>query len=166
MPSTLPPRQWRSSTLRRTLQPISRRSVSSGARRVWALGLRLVREVPHELPTPASWCHLLQANSLPCHLRHTLTPILTRTLAVDKKHGPTWHVVVGRNFGSYVTHEVRGWETAVPCAPCCCAFTPPSPFSPLFACSIHNFAHLSLCLAPSPHSPRPSLRSPSLRPAD
>ncbi len=27
--------------------------------------------------------------------------------AVDKKHGPTWHVVVGRNFGSYVTHEVR-----------------------------------------------------------
>ena len=31
----------------------------------------------------------------------------TRTWrAVDKKHGPTWHVVVGRNFGSYVTHEV------------------------------------------------------------
>ncbi|KAJ2373060.1 Dynein light chain 1, cytoplasmic [Coemansia sp. RSA 2607] len=23
----------------------------------------------------------------------------------DKKFGPTWHVVVGRNFGSYVTHE-------------------------------------------------------------
>jgi len=22
----------------------------------------------------------------------------------DKRHGPTWHVVVGRNFGSYVTH--------------------------------------------------------------
>lgn len=24
----------------------------------------------------------------------------------DQKLGPTWHVVVGRNFGSYVTHEV------------------------------------------------------------
>ena len=22
----------------------------------------------------------------------------------DKKFGPTWHVVVGKNFGSYVTH--------------------------------------------------------------
>jgi dynein light chain LC8-type len=22
----------------------------------------------------------------------------------DKRHGATWHVVVGRNFGSYVTH--------------------------------------------------------------
>ncbi|XP_022201985.1 dynein light chain 1, cytoplasmic [Nilaparvata lugens] len=25
----------------------------------------------------------------------------------DKKHGPTWHCIVGRNFGSYVTHETR-----------------------------------------------------------
>jgi dynein light chain LC8-type len=25
----------------------------------------------------------------------------------DRKHGPTWHVVVGRNFGSYVTHEAK-----------------------------------------------------------
>ncbi|ETO04815.1 outer dynein arm light chain 8 [Reticulomyxa filosa] len=25
----------------------------------------------------------------------------------DKKHGPTWHCVVGRNFGSYVTHETK-----------------------------------------------------------
>ncbi|CAH7680088.1 dynein light chain type 1-domain-containing protein [Phakopsora pachyrhizi] len=23
----------------------------------------------------------------------------------DQRHGGTWHVVVGRNFGSYVTHE-------------------------------------------------------------
>ena len=23
----------------------------------------------------------------------------------DKKYQPTWHCVVGRNFGSYVTHE-------------------------------------------------------------
>jgi len=25
----------------------------------------------------------------------------------DKKFGPTWHVVVGKNFGSYVTHETK-----------------------------------------------------------
>ncbi|VDN14482.1 unnamed protein product [Dibothriocephalus latus] len=25
--------------------------------------------------------------------------------AFDKDHGPTWHCIVGRNFGSYVTHE-------------------------------------------------------------
>ncbi|PVU93695.1 hypothetical protein BB561_003088 [Smittium simulii] len=25
----------------------------------------------------------------------------------DKKFGPTWHAIVGRNFGSYVTHETE-----------------------------------------------------------
>ncbi|KAL4283979.1 hypothetical protein GQ457_16G030850 [Hibiscus cannabinus] len=25
----------------------------------------------------------------------------------DKHHGPTWHCIVGRNFGSYVTHETN-----------------------------------------------------------
>ena len=25
----------------------------------------------------------------------------------DKKYGATWHAVVGRNFGSYVTHETK-----------------------------------------------------------
>ncbi|KAF8842371.1 hypothetical protein BDN67DRAFT_965933 [Paxillus ammoniavirescens] len=25
----------------------------------------------------------------------------------DKRYGPTWHVVVGKNFGSYVTHETK-----------------------------------------------------------
>ncbi|KAJ0233043.1 Dynein light chain [Hirschfeldia incana] len=25
----------------------------------------------------------------------------------DKIHGPTWHCIVGRNFGSYVTHETN-----------------------------------------------------------
>ncbi|CAH8828079.1 unnamed protein product [Trichobilharzia szidati] len=25
----------------------------------------------------------------------------------DKKYGPTWHCIVGRNFGSYVTHETN-----------------------------------------------------------
>ncbi|KAJ2817334.1 Dynein light chain [Coemansia erecta] len=27
-------------------------------------------------------------------------------LACDEKFGKSWHVIVGRNFGSYVTHEV------------------------------------------------------------
>jgi len=25
----------------------------------------------------------------------------------DRKYNPTWHVIVGRNFGSYVTHETK-----------------------------------------------------------
>ncbi|KAA0195946.1 Dynein light chain DLC [Fasciolopsis buskii] len=27
----------------------------------------------------------------------------------DRKYGPTWHCVVGRNFGTYVTHEVKNF---------------------------------------------------------
>ena len=25
----------------------------------------------------------------------------------DQKYSPTWHCIVGRNFGSYVTHETK-----------------------------------------------------------
>ncbi|XP_047319453.1 dynein light chain 1, cytoplasmic-like [Impatiens glandulifera] len=25
----------------------------------------------------------------------------------DRKYGPTWHCIVGKNFGSYVTHETN-----------------------------------------------------------
>jgi dynein light chain LC8-type len=25
----------------------------------------------------------------------------------DKKYNPTWHCIVGRNFGSFVTHETK-----------------------------------------------------------
>ncbi|RAL54333.1 hypothetical protein DM860_001461 [Cuscuta australis] len=25
----------------------------------------------------------------------------------DQMHGPTWHCIVGKNFGSYVTHETN-----------------------------------------------------------
>ena len=25
----------------------------------------------------------------------------------DRKHSPTWHVIVGRSFGSYVSHESK-----------------------------------------------------------
>ncbi|CDW53836.1 dynein light chain [Trichuris trichiura] len=27
----------------------------------------------------------------------------------DKKWNPTWHCIVGRNFGSYVTHETKNF---------------------------------------------------------
>ena len=27
----------------------------------------------------------------------------------DKKYNPTWHCVVGRSFGSYVTHESKNF---------------------------------------------------------
>ncbi|CAH8442098.1 unnamed protein product [Schistosoma turkestanicum] len=27
----------------------------------------------------------------------------------DKKYQPTWHCIVGRNFGSYVTHETQNF---------------------------------------------------------
>jgi len=33
----------------------------------------------------------------------------------DRKHGPTWHVVVGKNFGSYVTHGMSFMTTIIPC---------------------------------------------------
>ncbi|KAB0388765.1 hypothetical protein E2I00_007047 [Balaenoptera physalus] len=27
----------------------------------------------------------------------------------DKKYNPTWHCIVGRNFGNYVTHETKNF---------------------------------------------------------
>lgn len=32
---------------------------------------------------------------------------LSKTQEFDKKYNPTWHCIVGRNFGSYVTHETK-----------------------------------------------------------
>jgi dynein light chain LC8-type len=37
----------------------------------------------------------------------------------DKKYNPTWHCIVGRNFGSYVTHETKvrnGGFSSNPCS--------------------------------------------------
>jgi dynein light chain LC8-type len=28
-------------------------------------------------------------------------------LQFDERKGPTWHCIVGRNFGSFVTHETK-----------------------------------------------------------
>lgn len=27
----------------------------------------------------------------------------------DKRYGPTWHCIVGKHFGSFVTHEARNY---------------------------------------------------------
>ena len=36
------------------------------------------------------------------------SPVHPRSpLQFDKKFGPTWHCIVGRNFGSFVTHETK-----------------------------------------------------------
>jgi hypothetical protein len=35
-----------------------------------------------------------------------LKPLLT-TPQFDERKGPTWHCIVGRNFGSFVTHETK-----------------------------------------------------------
>mmetsp|Transcript_24141 Transcript_24141/g.51262 ORF Transcript_24141/g.51262 Transcript_24141/m.51262 type:complete len:81 (+) Transcript_24141:80-322(+) len=37
--------------------------------------------------------------------RKTSPPSLRRSST--KKYNPTWHCIVGRNFGSYVTHETK-----------------------------------------------------------
>lgn len=34
----------------------------------------------------------------------------------DRRHGPTWHVVVGKNFGSYVTHGACPHRYSVYCS--------------------------------------------------
>ena len=33
--------------------------------------------------------------------------------SLDKKYHPTWHCIVGRNFGSYVTHETKHFMFAL-----------------------------------------------------
>ena len=45
------------------------------------------------------------------HLLHTLCQRQDIAAYIkkefDKKYNPTWHCIVGRNFGSYVTHETK-----------------------------------------------------------
>ena len=38
---------------------------------------------------------------LPCTLPYAIQQ------EFDKQYNPTWHCIVGRNFGSYVTHETK-----------------------------------------------------------
>ena len=51
----------------------------------------------------------------------------------DKKYNPTWHCIVGRNFGSYVTHETKHFiyfylgQVAILLFKSCLLYTSPSP---------------------------------------
>ena len=38
---------------------------------------------------------------------HSTTTIPQPHQEFDKQYNPTWHCIVGRNFGSYVTHETK-----------------------------------------------------------
>ena len=77
--------------------------------------------MPSEVATkPLSLGHLrhkyskrLEYNKLCLLLTHNFYLSITKDVAAyikrefDKKYNPTWHVIVGRNFGSYVTHETK-----------------------------------------------------------
>jgi hypothetical protein len=74
--------------------------------------------VPPPAPLPPLFpaaCRLLVASSV-SPLGFSLSLALTRPCRLcwvldwqefDKKYTPTWHCIVGRNFGSYVTHETK-----------------------------------------------------------
>eukprot|EP00223_Ostreococcus_mediterraneus_P008741 CAMPEP_0179707270 /NCGR_PEP_ID=MMETSP0937-20121108/4765_1 /TAXON_ID=548131 ORGANISM="Ostreococcus mediterraneus, Strain clade-D-RCC2593" /NCGR_SAMPLE_ID=MMETSP0937 /ASSEMBLY_ACC=CAM_ASM_000575 /LENGTH=94 /DNA_ID=CAMNT_0021580547 /DNA_START=20 /DNA_END=304 /DNA_ORIENTATION=- len=53
----------------------------------------------------------LQADAVSCALEALDKYNVEKDIAAylkkefDRKHGSTWHAIVGRNFGSYVTHE-------------------------------------------------------------
>ena len=40
-----------------------------------------------------------------CHSEKDMASYMRKEF--ERKHQPTWHCFVGRNFGSYVTHEVN-----------------------------------------------------------
>lgn len=68
-----------------------------------------------EIPRNGFGCGggLLLLPSLPCTVlceEDTLTAcffVADIKKEFDKKYGPTFHCIVGRNFGSYVTHEAK-----------------------------------------------------------
>lgn len=83
-----------------------------------------------------------------CHL-------LSLSQEFDKKYNPTWHCIVGRNFGSYVTHETKhfiyfylgqvaillfksGWNATPP---------PETTFSPALNASVPPPFHASLLIS-------------------
>lgn len=74
---TLPCRRWTSSTSRR-ISPLSSKRCSRSV-----------------------------VGALHVHPQFPLIFSLILLQEFDKKYNPTWHCIVGRNFGSYVTHETK-----------------------------------------------------------
>lgn len=61
-------------------------------------------------PKPRALCHV---DPVDFQLYSTLVTMVNLQIAAfikkefDRKYSPTWHCIVGRNFGSYVTHETK-----------------------------------------------------------
>jgi len=79
----------------------------SSASRRWAIAVFSrppFRSLKLTDPT-LGYCHAHQED------RRSSTPeaqtILLTILQFDERKGPTWHCIVGRNFGSFVTHETK-----------------------------------------------------------
>ena len=64
---------------------------------------------PAATPPPPIKCTLvLRRSRSPPPPTHTHTQTHTKHKHKHtKQHNPTWHCIVGRNFGSYVTHETK-----------------------------------------------------------
>lgn len=73
-------------------------------------------------PTPPSKKVVVKATDIPEHMQQEAISVamaaiekhkILRDVAAaiktefDRKFGPTWHCVVGRSFGSYVTYETK-----------------------------------------------------------
>jgi dynein light chain LC8-type len=68
---------------------------------------------------PADTTPILKASDLPEEIQVKLFELAKQSLSykvekdiatflkkeLDQQYGPTWHVIVGKSFGSYVTHE-------------------------------------------------------------
>jgi hypothetical protein len=84
------------------------------ARRLPSSGNGPTFGAPQRLRAASLWCRRPTA---PPAVRLTRLPRAAAAPPVpavikkefDRKHGPTWHVVVGRNYGSYVTHETKSF---------------------------------------------------------
>lgn len=58
------------------------------------------------MPAFAKFLHFVPLST---RIMHTLSQDIAAYIKkeFDKKYNPTWHCIVGRNFGSYVTHETK-----------------------------------------------------------
>ena len=73
-----------------------------------------VRFFPVQVCRCSALCSLFAASLAPPPFSNNHAPLFcSQDIAAyikkefDKKYNPTWHCIVGRNFGSYVTHETK-----------------------------------------------------------
>lgn len=79
----------------------------------WAVGaLRLEAGIVSDCRTPPL-AEDMQQDAIDCAAQAMEKYNIEKDIAAyikkefDKKYNPTWHCIVGRNFGSYVTHETK-----------------------------------------------------------